>query len=54
MAKEMDMKMWHKRKSWMWLILGLLVLVNSFWAVVSWDYFVGIVLVLGGLACMMK
>jgi uncharacterized membrane protein HdeD (DUF308 family) len=47
MAKEMMCD--YKGHSTMMLILGLLILINAYWAVVGWDYFIGIILVLKGL-----
>jgi uncharacterized membrane protein HdeD (DUF308 family) len=35
------------------IFLGLLVLANAYWSVLSWDYFIGIILVLGGFAKML-
>lgn len=44
MAKEM-----MKGKGVMALILGLLILANAYWSIVSWAYFVGIIIALAGL-----
>lgn len=54
MAKDMDMKSWCKGKGVMMLIVGLLVLANTYWAIVSWDYFIGIILVLAGIIKLLK
>ena len=32
-----------------WLVLGLLILLNTYLALVSWAYFIGGVMALGGL-----
>jgi uncharacterized membrane protein HdeD (DUF308 family) len=53
MAKEMDVKSW-KGKGWMALILGILILANAYLAIVSWDYFIGIILVLVGIIKLVK
>jgi len=53
MAKEMDMK-YSKGKGTMMLILGLLIVTNAYWSVVTWDYFIGIILVLAGLVKLVK
>ncbi|VVB79772.1 Uncharacterised protein [uncultured archaeon] len=39
-------KMWWGIKA---LVLGLLVLGNTYWQVMGWDMFIGWILVLGGL-----
>ena len=54
MVKDTDMKSWHKSKGIMMLIVGLLALANSYWAIVGWDYFIGIILVLAGLIKLLK
>lgn len=54
MAREMDMKKWHKAKGTMALILGLLIFANAYWAIVGWDYFIGIILVLAGIIKLIK
>jgi len=49
---KMDEKHWkmHKRcMGWKMLVLGLLVLANSYWNVVSWANFIGIVLAAAGI-----
>ena len=51
MAKE-EMKC--KGKGIMALILGLLILANTYWVVLSWDYFIGIILVLVGIIKLLK
>ena len=52
MPKKMEMKEgWAMHKKHMgtkMLILGALILINAYWMVVGWDYFVGIVLALAG------
>jgi len=53
MAKEM-MKMdmchgMHKKKGAVMLVLGLLILANAYWSIVSWPVFIGIILALAGL-----
>jgi uncharacterized membrane protein HdeD (DUF308 family) len=35
------------------VLLGLLVLANAYWSVMSWDYFIGIILVLAGFCKML-
>lgn len=43
---------WHKYKQdkgWKILILGLLVLGNNYWNVVSWPAFIGIIIALAGI-----
>ena len=52
MAKEMCCEGYHKGKGVMMLILGLLVLANAYWSVVSWSIFIGAVLTLGGICKM--
>ncbi len=53
MAKE-DMKYNHKNKGMVALILGLLILANAYWAIVGWDYFIGIILVIAGIIKLIK
>ncbi len=36
------------------LILGVLVLLNTLWSIVSWGVFVGAILILGGLLKLVK
>lgn len=43
----------HKGKGVMMLILGLLVLANSYWYFLDWAMFIGLILVLGGLVKML-
>ena len=43
-------KMHKKMMAWKMLVLGLLVLANSMWNVVSWANFIGILLAISGLA----
>jgi len=47
MAKEMMCE--HKGMGTKALILGLLILINAYWAHIGWDYFIGIIFVLMGL-----
>ena len=58
MAKKMKMdeakmqehwKMHKKMMSWKMLVLGLLVLANATWNVVSWATFIGGLLAIAGL-----
>ncbi len=49
MAKKMDMGMHMKAHGWTMAVLGLLVLGNANWPVVSWPVFVGGLAVLVGL-----
>jgi uncharacterized membrane protein HdeD (DUF308 family) len=55
MAKRMNMKMddhWQMHKKRMgckMLVLGVLVLANSYWGIVSWTNFIGGILVIAGL-----
>jgi len=54
MAKEdVNCQCHHKGKGGMMLVLGLLVLANAYWSVLSWAMFIGVVLVLGGLCKML-
>jgi uncharacterized membrane protein HdeD (DUF308 family) len=49
--KEMMHEDWGKHKKWMGgklLILGILVLINVYWPMLTWPAFVGWVLVLAG------
>jgi len=39
----------HKRKGCMLLVLGVLILINVYWPMLTWAAFVGWVAVLGGL-----
>ncbi len=56
--KEMEMKgMWveHKKKMGIkMLILGILILINAYWMIVGWDYFVGIILAIAGFVKLIK
>ncbi len=56
--KEMEMNgKWAMHKKWMgtkMLILGILVLINAYWKIVGWDYFVGIVLAIAGFVKLLK
>jgi len=54
MVKDVDMKSWHKGKGIMALILGLLILGNAYLAIVGWDYFIGIILVIVGIIKLVK
>ena len=38
-----------KAMGWKLLILGLLVIANSYWAVVNWAIFIGIILAVKGI-----
>lgn len=40
--------MWHAAYGWKMLILGLLVLINTYWPFSRWDAFIGVLLVLMG------
>ena len=51
---SMDMRKCHRNKAVMMLILGLLILANTYWMVVGWDYFIGIVLTLAGIIKLIK
>jgi len=44
----------HKGKGVMMIVLGLLVLANAYWSILSWAMFVGIIFVLAGIAKMLK
>lgn len=52
MAKDMsDAEHWSMHKKMMgckMLVLGILVLINVYWPMVSWDKFIGWILVLAG------
>jgi uncharacterized membrane protein HdeD (DUF308 family) len=57
MAKKMDdmemqghWKMHKKMMGWTMLVLGLLVLANSSWAIISWADFVGVMIAIAGIA----
>jgi len=55
MAKEvMDYKGMHKGKGWMMIVLGVLVLLNVYLALVDWATFVGLILVLAGIVKLAK
>jgi len=45
----MAMEKGNMMHAWKVLLLGLLILANTYWMLVTWDYFIGIVLVLTGL-----
>lgn len=51
---EMDWSKHKKKKGYMILILGLLILANTYWKVISWDYFIGIIVALVGLVKLFK
>ena len=53
MAKEICKCCNHKGHGVKMLILGLLVLANVKWAFLDWGYFIGILIVLGGLCKLM-
>ena len=42
-------QMHKKMMAWKMLVVGLLVLVNSSWSIVSWADFIGIMLAIAGL-----
>ena len=48
MAKMKGMCM-HKQKGWAMLVLGVLILINVYWPMLTWGAFIGWVAVLGGL-----
>ncbi len=55
MVKE-DMKCchpYHKGKGVMALVLGALILANSYWTILGWADFIGVILVLTGLIKML-
>jgi len=61
MAKKMDdikmqehWKMHKKCMGWKMLIIGALVLVNSYWPVFSWPNFIGWILVICGIMKLSK
>jgi len=43
----------HHGHKWKLVVLGLLVLANEYWSVMSWPYFIGGLAVLGGLLKML-
>ena len=47
--KEEHWKAHKKMMAWKMLVLGLLVLANSAWGVVSWTNFIGILLAIAGI-----
>ena len=52
MAKDAKMEMmekFHKHKSCMMIVVGILVILNAIYSIVDWALFVGIVFVLIGL-----
>ncbi len=57
MNMEMDMmkmmKHQHNVMKWGLFILGLLILANSYWGVFRWDFFVGLMFVIAGVAKML-
>lgn len=55
MPRNVDMKNCpHKGKGVMMLVLGLLVLLNAYYSVLTWANFVGVLLVLCGLIKLLK
>ncbi len=36
-------------KAWMMVLLGVLILINTFWHIVSWAFFIGFVAVIFGI-----
>lgn len=48
-----DMAKHKKVWAWKMLILGIIVLLNAAYAFIRWDYFIGILLVIAGLAKML-
>ena len=51
-SKE-DMAKHHKMMGCKIMVLGAIVLANAYWMFIRWDYLIGIMLVLAGLAKMM-
>ena len=51
--KEMDWGKHKKKMGVMLFILGILVLINAQWSVVSWSIFVGLMIALAGRAKLM-
>jgi len=51
-SKE-DMAKHHKMMGCKIICLGIVVLLNAYYAFIRWDYLIGILLVLAGLAKMM-
>jgi len=50
MALRKEKCMYHQMgHGWKMFVLGLLVLANTYWTVMGWDYFIGGALALGGL-----
>jgi uncharacterized membrane protein HdeD (DUF308 family) len=49
MAKNMECSCTSKSHGVCALVLGLLILANAQWAIVSWPIFVGIIVALAGL-----
>lgn len=39
----------HKKKGAMMLVLGLLILANAYWSVLSWAMFIGWIAVIAGI-----
>ncbi len=57
MAKEMNKEMMcehHKGMGTVALVVGLLILINTYWHVLGWGYFIGILIVLKGLLKLIK
>jgi len=61
-AKKMDdvkmmeehIKMHKKCMGWKMIVLGALVLANSYWNVLSWANFIGWIVVIGGVVKLTK
>lgn len=59
MSAEMEMDMMkmmkykHHCMKWGLFILGLLILANSYWRIVRWDFFIGLMLVIAGVSKML-
>jgi uncharacterized membrane protein HdeD (DUF308 family) len=46
---KMDKGCMHKMMGWKMLVLGVLVLANNYWNVVSWVNFIGGILAIAGI-----
>jgi hypothetical protein len=53
MARDEEMMMHHGFKTAMIIIIGLLIIANAYFGFMTWDYFVGGILVLLGLIKLM-
>ena len=50
MNMDEDMhKKWHMKKAIGMLILGILVLINTYAQILTWEVFIGALLVIGGI-----